>query len=266
MSLPSTLELARLEELRQAEMTALIADASARFADGSMSFASAGSWCNQACAVGLHGPVAEEDLDGFVEFYRQRGVEPRIEVCSMADVSLISGLARRGFRLVEFDHVYVCDLNDADIGSERPAPLTFETVDVEDEESFETLMSAALFDLPRSPVQDEVTKRVFDGPGTLALLARWEGAPAGGGFVQVMDSGLVLLFAAGVLEEYRRRGIQKALMVERLKLALERGGRFAVTHCAPGVATERNATRLGFRPAYTKAILTLSGPGLKVSS
>ena len=55
MSLPSTLELARLEELRQAEVTVLIADDSARFPDGSMSFASAGSWCNQACAVGLHG-------------------------------------------------------------------------------------------------------------------------------------------------------------------------------------------------------------------
>lgn len=99
MPLPSPLELASLEERGQAEMTALIAREFQLFADGSMSFSGEDSWSNQACGVGFDGPVTDDDLDGFVEFYTSRGVEPRIEICSMADASLVTGLAKRELEL-----------------------------------------------------------------------------------------------------------------------------------------------------------------------
>ena len=51
--------------------------------------------------------------------------------------------------------------------------------------------------------------------------------------------------------EFRRRGIQQALMAARLQACADAGCRIACIHSDPAVATARNARRLGFALAYT---------------
>jgi hypothetical protein len=59
--------------------------------------------------------------------------------------------------------------------------------------------------------------------------------------------------------------VQLALLVHRLERARALGCPLAVIGSKPGVATERNAARMGFRVAYTKVILRKPEQGLQRS-
>lgn len=74
---------------------------------------------------------------------------------------------------------------------------------------------------------------------------------------------MAILFGLSVLPEYRKRGIQQAMIGERLRIARQEGAHFATISARPGVATERNARRMGFEVAYTKAIVVRPGAGLR---
>jgi GNAT superfamily N-acetyltransferase len=65
-----------------------------------------------------------------------------------------------------------------------------------------------------------------------------------------------------VLPEFRRRGIQQALIAARLNYAAARGARLATIGSKPGAGTERNVRRMGFATAYTKPVMVRPGPGL----
>ena len=63
------------------------------------------------------------------------------------------------------------------------------------------------------------------------------------------------LFGAGTLPEFRRRGIQTALLGVRMHYAAQAGCEIAVIVTQGGTTSQRNAERLGFRLAYSKATL-----------
>lgn len=100
-----SVEIARLEEARQAVAVAELADEHIGISGGTVCFSGAGSWMNQAQGLGLSGGVTSEEIDQLVEFYTSRGVEPKIEVCCFTHHSLTQGLEERGFTLLEFENV-----------------------------------------------------------------------------------------------------------------------------------------------------------------
>jgi predicted GNAT family acetyltransferase len=61
------------------------------------------------------------------------------------------------------------------------------------------------------------------------------------------------LCGAGTLADYRGRGLQTALLRARMQAAVEAGCDFAVVVTQGGTTSQRNAERLGFRVAYSKA-------------
>ena len=66
------------------------------------------------------------------------------------------------------------------------------------------------------------------------------------------------LITGSVLADHRRRGIQSAMIVERLKMARDRGASYALIASSPGAATERNALRLGARLVYHQPVFVLT--------
>ena len=74
--------------------------------------------------------------------------------------------------------------------------------------------------------------------------------------------GVTSLFGTSVLPRFRRRGIQQALMAVRLERALSLGSDLADITSHPGIPTERNAGRVGFRLAFVRPVLVRRGPGL----
>jgi len=53
------------------------------------------------------------------------------------------------------------------------------------------------------------------------------------------------------------------LIARRIERVRELGTLFACIVSKPGIATERNAQRLGFQLAYTKIVAVMPGPGLE---
>ncbi len=71
--------------------------AALEIAGGCAVYAGSGSPVTQAMALGLDGPVTEQHFAELESFFRSRGARPEIEVCPLADPSLLEGsLGYRG--------------------------------------------------------------------------------------------------------------------------------------------------------------------------
>lgn len=269
------IEIARMEEARQARAMTEIAPVNEPVMGGVMSFLEPGSWANQACGVGLAGPVQDDEIDRFVAFYESRGVEPRVELCQFADATLIAGLGRRGFDLRQFETV-LARAAEPEVGP-LAAPtdasgnrLVIERVDPADEAMvMESLRVAMSGFMPEGHVPSEgeveMHRRVVAHPHGEVIVARFgERVVGSGGAEYPRDAEIPVgvLFGVSVLPEFRRRGVQRAMILHRVRGAHERGAKVAVIHSIPGAATDRNAMRLGFMPCYTKVILAKNGEGL----
>src|SRR5689334_2597709 len=57
--------------------------------------------------VGMHGPVAAEELDELEAFFRDRGALVTIDLCPHSDSGLRELLADRGYRILEFINIMV---------------------------------------------------------------------------------------------------------------------------------------------------------------
>jgi len=267
-------EIARIEEHRQAHGTAEIAQESEAIAGGVMCFSGKGSWANQAAGLGHDGPVTESEIDRLVQYYVSRGVEPQIEVAATADASLIAGLETRGFTLREFENIlYRRVAGDEELREAMPNPwpegLVIERVDPSDSDAVnEHVRTASMGFVPEGEEIPEVNfqlgVRMVESPNCAAFTARMDGVVVGAGAMEVSTE-ISCLFGTSVLPAYRRRGIQGALIVRRLEHVRDSGCRLAVIHSEPGIPTERNAMRLGFGLAYSKAVLRMRGEGLEPS-
>ena len=84
--------------------------------------------------------------------------------------------------------------------------------------------------------------------GFSQYLARREGQVAGGASMRI-DNGIAQLCGAATLPQHRRRGIQTALLRERLARAAAAGCDVAVITTEPGSKSQANAQRQGFELA-----------------
>ncbi|PRP94860.1 GNAT family N-acetyltransferase [Enhygromyxa salina] len=269
MRLPPA-EIAQLEERRQARLLADVTPLVQPFAGGFMGFHEPGSWQNQACGVGLAGPVGADEITNMIEFYQSRGVEPRVELSPFADESLVAGLGERGFVIREFEHVLARELDpgedlEAALPFGRPAGLELRELDQADRPMLERAVEVALRGFYPT---GEIPRAMFDAcvatnsmPNNLTVLAWLDGELVAAGTVSVGGE-VASLMGVSTEPRARRRGIQQALIVERLALARGRGCVLATIGSRPGIPTERNALRLGFSVAYTKVIVVRPGSGL----
>ena len=104
-------EMAALEERRMGLSISEVALESEAIAGGWMCYSRPGCWSNQANAMGLSGPVTDDELNRLVEFYRERGAKPRVSACPNAHHSLVKGLEARHFELGEVLTVLARDLS-----------------------------------------------------------------------------------------------------------------------------------------------------------
>jgi ribosomal protein S18 acetylase RimI-like enzyme len=91
-------------------------------------------------------------------------------------------------------------------------------------------------------------------PKATALLALVDGYPAGGAVVFVRH-GVAFLRTAGTMPEFRRMGVQSALIEARLGIASQAGCDFAFSATALDNESARNMERFGFRPAYSVTMM-----------
>jgi GNAT superfamily N-acetyltransferase len=224
-------------------------------AGGFAVYCGANSPITQAVGLGLSGPVNEEEFDKLESFYKSRQEPVRVETCPLADASLIEQFGKHGYRVTEFSNVMVRSIRRNDSANNVPAFAPGIAIERAGGEQIDlwTLTVAQGFS-ENAPVPQElfeVMKIFAQTPGAECYLARVDGKVAGGGTLAVRD-GIAGLFGASTLPEFRKRGVQTALLRARLARAAEAGCEIAACLALPGSVSQRNLTRRGFLTLYTR--------------
>jgi len=227
-----------------------------RIAGGFAMYCGANSPVAQAIGLGLDGPVGEAEFNRLEEFYRSRNEAVRVETCPLADASLIRHFGERGYRVTEFSNVMVLPLNGSGLSNvattDLPAGVTIERIGNEQMDLW-TLTVAQGFS-ENFPVTHEilgVMKMFALGSNVQCYLARVDGAVAGAATLALRE-GVAGLFGASTLPAFRNRGVQTALLEERLVRAVAGKCDLAVCIAQPGSISQRNVTRRGFSVLYTR--------------
>lgn len=266
--------IAQLEESRLATGCAEISEAVLPIASGGVACrGTPGAWNNLAVGLGMNGPVAREEIESIVQFYELAGIEPRIEVCPLADFSVIRHCEALNFRVRDFDNV----LHRPVSASERVVPaqspladISVRIVNKQDDAEVRRFSRIAMTgskppenDFPESDYA--LWARIVKHPRTESFIASVHDSTgahdAGAGSLELHGE-IACLFGLTTLADFRRKGVQQTLIAARLNHAGTRGVRVATIGSRPGAGTERNVRRMGFQTAYTKVMLARSGPGL----
>jgi ribosomal protein S18 acetylase RimI-like enzyme len=232
-----------------------------QIAGGHMIFAGIGSPIGRATALGLDREVTESDLDRIEEFYRSHGAPSQVDVCPYTDFKFLEMLKSRGYGFSEFNNVLVRQLDSQFLSDDGQPPLPA-GVEIrrgghEEAQLLSDILQKCFFPDGNPPEgMDQLLLPMFQFPDAVVLAGSVHGklAATATGLV-IPEQKIVALAGAGTLPEFRNRGLQTALLRHRMKAAAEAGCELAVIVTQGGTTSQRNAERLGFTVAYTKATL-----------
>jgi GNAT superfamily N-acetyltransferase len=196
-------------------------------------------------ALGLVERVCEADLISVETFL---GSPTVLELSPGADPSLWPLLANRGYRVHQFQQLWILYLMDLEV-----APLFSQVRVAEPQEAdlYNRIVCAGFMESDDWHELEPPFQVPLGVPDAWGFLAFVEGQPAGGGMLGIVD-GVALLSGDGVIPRYRGLGLQKALIQSRLAFARTRGCDVACAGTAPGTASQRSYEACGFHAAYPK--------------
>jgi GNAT superfamily N-acetyltransferase len=232
-----------------------------------MIFAGLGSPIGRAVGMGFSAPVSEADFDQLESFYYSRKAPSQLDYCPLSDPSVLEIARQRGYQLAELNNVLVCKIDAGKLDARKldpreefpPEPAGFHIRPGRADEAlaFSTIVRQSFFPDGGEPAGfDEMLTPMFGFPGAITFVAEHEGkmVATGAGLI-VPDHGIVALFGAATLKPYRNRGLQTAMLRRRLAVAAQQKCEYAVIVTLGGTTSMRNAERLGFSVAYSKATL-----------
>lgn len=202
----------------------------------------------QSFGLGIFEELSGETLDAVERFFRDRGAAVVHELSPLAGVAALQLLCARGYRPIEVSSVLYLAL-----GATRDSAAGDIRVRVagEGEGRLWAQISA------RGWSHEYPGLGEFLGDiGTVASACEGSvcflGEVAGAAGALSIYEGVGLLGGAATVPELRRRGLQTALIEERLRYAFEQGCDLAMMVAEAGSKSQRNAERRGFRVAYTR--------------
>ena len=212
-------------------------------------------------------PIDESALAVVESAYAERATPVRVELSSLGRPEIGTLLTRRGYTLQGFENVLAISL---------PAPqreiagtVVARTAEAETVQWIDVLASSfAAPDTYDGPIVEEhVDRDALDAlleqtseiEGFMAYLARRNGEVAGAGGMRIAN-GIAQLCGAGTLPAHRRRGVQTALLQQRLADAARAGCDIAVVTTQPGSVSQQNVQRQGFELLYARAVLVKAAP------
>ncbi len=233
-----------------------------------------GSPFNKLIGLGFGDEVDLAALDLIEREHAARHACVQVEFSTLGDPAVTRLLTSRGYRLVGFENVLARRLD----RTEAPPATAIAVSPIDAGESAtwtQTLTTAFLhpdvFDGPASHESFDraALERAYDVfgavPGVERLLARIGESVAGGASLYMRD-GIALMCGAATLPDFRRRGVQSALLHARLDRARQAGCDLAVVTTQPGSKSMANVQRVGFELVYARAILVKEPAGAPVTS
>jgi GNAT superfamily N-acetyltransferase len=201
----------------------------------------------QTFGLGVFEELTADALDTIERFFLDRGAPVAHEVSPFAGVAALDLLCTRNYRPVEISSVLYRTV-------ERPMP------------SHRTGVSARVIRPEEAGLWSEISARgwglefgamISARAQSPCFLGEVDGKPGAAGALCIHER--VALFAgAATVPELRRRGLQAALLEERMRYASDHGCDLAMMVAEAGSESQRNAERQGFRVAYTRIKWRLS--------
>jgi len=226
-----------------------------QIAGGHMIFAGLGSPIGRAVGMGFAAPVTDADFDQLEAFYFSRKAPSQTDYCPLTDISLLEIARKRGYTIAELNNVLARKIDPGE--KFPPLPGRIRPSAPDEAPAFSSILRRCFFSEGGEPEGfDNMLLPMFSFPGSMTFLAEIDGQLAAtGAGLRIAQHRIVGLYGAGTLKEYRRRGLQTAMLQIRMQVAAESGCEYAVIVTQGGTTSQRNAERLGFRVAYSKATL-----------
>jgi GNAT superfamily N-acetyltransferase len=207
--------------------------------------------CTQTFGLGLFEELTDETLDSIEAFFRKHDAPVHHEVSPFAGVPALDLLCKRGYRPIELGNVLY-----------RPVQGTAATIATGTTVRITPPEEAALWGRISArgwahdhPELMEFLERFGSVTAarehTVCFLAELEGTPGAAGVLCIYE-GVALFGGSSTVPELRRRGLQTALLEERMRYAAHLGCDLAMMVALPGSESQRNAERKGFQIAYTR--------------
>jgi GNAT superfamily N-acetyltransferase len=196
-------------------------------------------------ALGLVEQLSQEELAGIEAFL---GSPTVLELSPAADPVLWPLLAQRGYRLHQFQQLWVRRLEDLD---QAPSGPGIRLADIGESKLYNQIVCAGFMGIDDWREVEPPFQVSLKTPGAWGFLAFVDGLPAGGGMLGIVE-GVALLSGTSVLPRYRGRGLQKSLIHARAAFARSRGCDLGCASTAPGTASQRSYEACGFQVAYPK--------------
>ena len=233
-------------------------------AGGVAAYAGPGSPMNKMIGVGFEHEPDVERLAAIEALFAERGAPLQAEVATLAHPETCAMLTRRGYVLQNFENVSGRPLVDADRNPPRESGMRLELMtDAQADAWVDAAITgfqhpdAAGVTAPGLPPREalEVALRPFaTAPGFRRYCAWIDGVLAGVATLRI-DDGTAQLCGATTLPAFRRRGVQAALLLRRLKDSAAAGCDLAVLTTQPGSTSQANGLRQGFALLYARAVI-----------
>ncbi len=183
-------------------------------------------------------------------FFRSRGSPSLIDLCPMADPTVVRFVQDRVYRVIEFNNILVRGLEHGEEFPAPPARVLIERVRPEQADLWNRVVARGF--LEKDDVPDEFLEMMSSVRGIAdAFLAFLDGQPAGGGAAGARQ-GLASFYGDSTLVAARGQGIQRALTEHRLAHFARAGCDLAAATVIPGSASHRNYDRCGFQLVYMR--------------
>jgi GNAT superfamily N-acetyltransferase len=249
------LALARRIEAGHAYSATLLAppDAIEPVAGGFAVFQSVGSPMTQATNVGMNGAVSPAELDRLEAFFHDRGSPAVIDLCTLADASLLGMIQERGYTVREISNVLA---RRVDGGEEFPAAPGIELQTVAESEMRSWAAIVARGFAGEDDVPDELVDMMASAPPGLHAFFGLHGGERVAGAAMAVHAELATLFGDATLPSARGRGLQLALIRHRIRHAAQLGCDLASASVLPGSISHRNYERAGFQLIYARIMVS----------
>jgi GNAT superfamily N-acetyltransferase len=208
----------------------------------------------QTFGLGIFEELTASSLDTIERFFFDRGAPVDHELSPLAGVATLNLLCARRYRPIEISSVMYRTL-------EEPGPGSTAVRVTEPADAQIWAEVSARGWTHQNPELIGFGKQfgaiAFARDESPCFLAELDGQPGAAGSLSIHD-GVALFAGAATVPEMRRRGLQSALLQERMRYAFQHGCDLAMMVAEAGGESQRNAERKSFRIAYTRTKWRLS--------
>lgn len=205
----------------------------------------------QTFGLGIFEELTSATLDTLERFFVDRGAPIFHEVSPFAGADTFALLCARGYRPVELSNVVFQQVTEP--AQSTSGDIAVRVASPDDAKLWSEISTRGWsHDHPEfAGFLQELGEVITAREHTVCFLAELDGTPGAAGAV-CLHEGVALLGGSATVPELRRRGLQSALLRERIRYAFERGCDLAMMAALPGSNSQRNAERAGFQIAYTR--------------